>query len=97
MRAELKRGAFPLLRAVYRPLTSGGAERARSVGVKNLSAREVGEHVRWLRDSQGRSTGKRVPPRHVISARRSVQGEWSPATWGGGAGGEEGAAAAARR
>lgn len=87
VRAELKRGAFPLLRATYRPLTAGGAERARVVGTKNLSAEAVAEQVRWLRDSQGRPTGKRVPARHIISARRSVQGTWSPATWGGAASG----------
>jgi hypothetical protein len=81
VRAELKRGAPPALRAVYRPLTAGGAERGRVVGVKNLSREGVEAQVRWLRDSQGRGTHKRVPPRHVISARRSVQGTWSPATW----------------
>ena len=96
VRAELKRGLPPTLRAVYRPLTAGWAERARVVGVKNLSREGVAEHVRWLRDSQGRATNKRVPPRHIISMRRSVQGSWSPATWspaaaaaasGGGVGG----------
>jgi len=75
------RGAFPALRAAYRPLTASGAERSRVVGVKNLSAEGVAEHVRWLRDSQGRGTGKRVPARHVIPVRRSVQGAWTPATF----------------
>lgn len=78
------RGAFPSLRALYRPLTAAGAERSRVVGVKNLSAEGVAEHVRWLRDSQGRGTGKRVPARHVIAMRNSIQCEWSPATFGGG-------------
>lgn len=84
MRAEMVRGAFPLMRATYRPLTAAGAERARVVGVKNLSAEGVAEHVRWLRDSQGRGTGKRVPARHIIPVRQSIQGAWSAATWGGG-------------
>lgn len=90
VRAELKRGFPPTLRAVYRPLTEGGAERGRVVGVKNLSREGVAEQVRWLRDSQGRATNKRVPPRHIISMRRSVQGTWSPATWGAAAGAASG-------
>eukprot|EP00879_Flechtneria_rotunda_P005169 GHRR01005451.1.p1 GENE.GHRR01005451.1~~GHRR01005451.1.p1 ORF type:complete len:171 (+),score=37.79 GHRR01005451.1:332-844(+) len=59
--------------------TAAGASQRRSnvIGVKHQDAKGIADIVWWLSQSQGRSTQKRIPMKHVDGHRRSIQGQWT--------------------
>jgi large subunit ribosomal protein L43 len=74
---EIRRGGDPHVRATY----ANGHEKA--VGLKNLSANAVETHVRWLASEKGKPGSKPMKHRH-FTKKPSVQGRWTPFTFGGG-------------
>ncbi len=68
--------------AVLCPAVGGhSTQSVRTVGVKNLDAQQIAEHVQWLQSTKGRPTQRKVPPRRVISRNPSIQGAWSVETF----------------
>lgn len=76
--SEVQRGCDPHVRASY----ANGNEK--TVGLKNLSADAVATHCAWLASEKGKPGSKPMKGRH-FTKRPSVQGRWTPFTFGGGA------------
>lgn len=71
----VRRYRHPMLVALYR---NG---RSKPVCVKNLSPKEVMEHVGWLRNSHGRGQEYQVVRSRHLSRAGSVQGQWGVGTF----------------
>ena len=74
----VKRGRDPHVRATY---ANGNSK---TVGLKNLSALECERHCEALANEKGKPGSRPMKSRHFTKAP-SVQGRWTPFTFGGGA------------
>lgn len=86
-RASVARGRDPHVRATY---ANGNAK---TVGLKNLSALECERQCEALANEKGKPGSKPMKGRH-FTKRPSVQGRWTPFTFGSGAPYDSGEAAA---
>jgi large subunit ribosomal protein L43 len=76
--AEVRRGGDPHVTATY----ANG--RTKTVGLKNASALDAEKQCEWLRSEKGKPGGAPMKRRH-FTKRPSVQGQWTPFTFGPGA------------
>jgi hypothetical protein len=58
-----------------------GKLHSHTVALRNLTPPEIARELWWLASSQGRPQSSRIPVRHVVSKRPSIQGAWSAGTF----------------
>ena len=75
---EIRRGCDPHVRASY----ANGNEK--TVGLKNLGAEAVATHCAWLASEKGARGSKPMRRGRHFTKRPSVQGRWTPFTFGSG-------------
>lgn len=78
VRAEIRRGGDPHVVATYACGTT------KSVGLKNATAEATATQCEWLRTEKGKPGSKPIKSRH-FTKHPSVQGQWTPFTFGDGA------------
>ncbi len=61
--------------------SAAGNGRAKPIDVKNLSSKEIEEHVMWLRNSHGRDQEYKVTRSRHLSRNPSIQGMWTVDTF----------------
>lgn len=76
--AEIRRGGDPHVTATY----ANG--QTKTVGLKNASAYDAEKQCEWLRSEKGKPGSAPMKKRH-FTKRPSVQGQWTPFTFGPGA------------
>ena len=75
---EVRRGGDPHVVATY----ANG--KSKTVGLKNASAETAERQLEWLRTEKGTEGGSKPMKHRYFTKSPSVQGKWTPFTFGGG-------------